>query len=439
MRNIDKSSEFFVRGRKVLPDGVSSPMRAFAQVGGNPICAASAKGARMIDADGNVYTDFLSAFGANYVGHAHDEVVEAVTAQVAKGTVYGLSTELEYALAEKIVASTSVIEKLRFVCSGTEAVMTATRIARSYTGRNLLLKFRGSYHGHSDVMLASPNNIASGKGGKGGTQGIPDAQNREILLCEYNDIVELENLFIQHGKDIAAVLVEPFATNMGFVKPKPGFHAKIRELCDSHGSLFIFDEVVTGFRFRWGGVCDEMGVKPDLVTYGKIIGGGAPVGAYGGRAEIMDMVAIGGRVFQSGTFAANPLTMAAGNAVLDILARPGFYEGMDERGKWFETAVTREFTERGIPYHFSRHGALCGVAYRPVDTLMASYVDVKTQRYDIFAKVHRSLLDRGYMTAPSLEEPFFITAAHTKDDLTGFAEALALSIEEALELHAETV
>ncbi len=435
MRTLTKSTELFARGRKVLPDGVSSPMRAFAQVGGNPICAVSAKGSKITDADGNVYTDFLSAFGANLVGHAHDEVVAALTAQVAKGSVYGLSTELEYTLAEKIVASTSVVDKLRFVCSGTEAVMTATRIARSYTGRNLLLKFRGSYHGHSDVMLASPNNIGQDKGGKGGTQGISDTQNREILLCEYNDVNELQQLFDKHGKDIAAVLVEPFATNMGFVKPKPGFHAKIRELCDANGSLFIFDEVVTGFRFRFGGVCDDMGIKPDLITWGKIIGGGAPVGAYAGRAEIMDTVAIGARVFQSGTFAANPLTMAAGNAVLDILARPGFYEGMDERGKWFEAAVTAQFADRGIPYQFTRHGALCGVAYRSTG-VMANYVDVKTQQYDVFAKVHRKLLDRGYLTAPSLEEPFFITAAHTKDELTAFAEALAMSIEEALETSA---
>lgn len=427
--NRTRSTELFARGRRVLPDGVSSPMRAFAQVGGRPICAVSAKGARMTDADGNVYTDFLSAFGALYLGHAHDEVVAAIAEQAAKGTVYGLSTELEYDLAEKIVASTSSIDKLRFVCSGTEAVMTAARIARSHTGRHLLLKFRGSYHGHSDVMLASPNNIGQGKGSKGGTQGIPDTQNREILLCEYNDTEELARIFAEHGEDIAAVLVEPYATNMGFVMPKEGFHRQIRELCDQHGALFIFDEVVTGFRFRFGGVSDQMGIKPDLVTFGKIIGGGAPVGAYGGRADLMNIVAIGGKVFQSGTFAANPLTMAAGNAVLDMLARPGFYEGMDQRGAWMEEAVLAQFAKRGIPYRFTRHGALAGVAFRSSDSTLRSYVDVKTQQYDVFSNVHNQMLERGYVIAPSLEEPYFINAAHTREDIEGFAAALAESIE----------
>ena len=238
----------------------------------------------------------------------------------------GLSTELEYRLAEKIVASTPAIEQVRFVCSGTEAVMTAARIARAHTGRKLLLKFSGAYHGHSDVLLASPANIGQGKGTKGGTQGISDHLNREIVLCEYNDMAELERLFAAHGDDIAAVLVEPVATNMGLVKPLPGFHQLIRDLCDKHGALFIFDEVVTAFRAQFGGVCTRMGIDPDLVTFGKIIGGGTPVGAYGGKARFMQHVAIGNSVFQSGTFAANPLTMAAGNAALDVLAQPGFYE-----------------------------------------------------------------------------------------------------------------
>lgn len=430
--NRARSTDLFARGRQVLPDGVSSPMRAFAQVGGRPIVAASAKGARITDADGNVYTDFLSAFGALFLGHAHDEVVAAVTEQAAKGTVYGLSTELEYALAEKIVGSTPSLDKLRFVCSGTEAVMTATRIARSHTGRALLLKFRGSYHGHSDVMLASPNNIGQGKGSKGGTQGISDPLNREIVLCEYNDVEELARIFAERGDEIAAVLVEPYATNMGFVKPAEGFHRTIRELCDKHGALFIFDEVVTGFRFRFGGVSAQMDIEPDLVTFGKIIGGGAPIGAYGGKAHLMDTVAIGGKVFQSGTFAANPLTMAAGNAALDVLARPGFYEQMEQRGAWLEAAVLQQFAKHDIPYRFTRHGALAGVAYRASEAALGSYVDVKTQQYEVFAGVHAQLLERGYMTAPSLEEPYFITAAHTREDLEGFAVALAESIAHCL-------
>lgn len=310
--------------------------------------------------------------------------------------------------------------------------MTATRIARSHTGRSLLLKFRGSYHGHSDVMLASPGNIGEGKGTKGGTHGISDQLNREIVLCEYNDAAELESIFAERGNEIAAVLVEPYATNMGFVKPAPGFHELIRRLCDRHDALFIFDEVVTGFRFRWGGVSAQMGIEPDLVTFGKIIGGGAPVGAYGGKEHLMKHVAIGGKVFQSGTFAANPLTMAAGNAVLDVLARPGFYEQMEQRGAWLEAAVTQQFARHDIPFRFTRHGALAGVAYRTSDANLASYRDVKTQEYELFARVHAQLLDRGYLIAPSLEEPCFITAAHTRDDLEGFAHALAESIAHCL-------
>lgn len=430
MRFTTKSSDLFKHGRAVIPDGVSSPMRAFAQVGGNPICAAWARGSKITDADGNVYTDFLNAFGALILGHARDEVVEAVSRQAALGTVYGLSTALEYQLAEKIVASTPSIEKIRFVCSGTEAVMTAARIARSHTERSLLLKFSGAYHGHSDALLASPLNLgpAAAKT-KGATQGVAEQLNREVLLCEYNDKDQLEELFSAHGHQIAAVLVEPFATNMGFVKPQPGFHALIRALCDRHGALLIFDEVVTGFRFNFGGACNSLGVDPDLVTFGKIIGGGAPIGAYAGKARYMQHVAIGSKVFQSGTFAANPLTMAAGNAALDVLARPGFYDALEARGAWLEAAIRRQFAAWRIPFHFSRHGALAGVAFRDSREAMRSYKDVKTQDYEVFKKVHARLLERGFLMPPSLEEPIFISAAHSLDDVTSLAEALAESIQ----------
>ncbi|UQA60614.1 aspartate aminotransferase family protein [Polyangium aurulentum] len=430
MKSHTKSTDLFRRGRAVLPDGVSSPMRSFSQVGGTPICAASAKGATITDVDGNVYIDFLNAFGALILGHAREEVVEAVARQASMGMVYGLSTALEYELAEKIVASTPSIEKIRFVCSGTEAVMTAARIARSHTGRSLLLKFGGAYHGHSDALLASPSNLgANGARTKGSTQGIAESLNREVLLCEYNDEEQLAALFSAHGDRIAAVLVEPFATNMGFVKPQPGFHRLIRELCDRHGALFIFDEVVTGFRFHFGGVCNSLGIDPDLVTFGKIIGGGAPIGAYAGKTQFMQHVAVGKKVFQSGTFAANPLTMAAGNAALDVLSRPGFYGELEEKGAWLEAAITSQFAARRIPYHVSRHGALAGVAFRDSREPMKSYRDVKTQDYEVFKKVHARMLERGFLMPPSLEEPIFISAAHSRDDLTSFADALAESIQ----------
>jgi glutamate-1-semialdehyde 2,1-aminomutase len=429
MKNNRKSSELFTRGRAVVPDGVSSPMRAFAQVGGRPIVAVSGKGSRVTDADGNTYVDFLNCFGALILGHAHDEVVQAISRQASLGTAYGLSTEAEYELAEKIVRSTPAIERLRFVCSGTEAVMTAARIARAHTGRSCLLKFRGAYHGHSDALLANPENLSTAAAKKGTTLGIAAQLNRDVLLCDYNDAAQLESLFEQHGHEIAAVLVEPIATNMGFVKPLPGFHALIRRLCDRHGALFIFDEVVTGFRFTWGGIGKTMDIDPDLVTFGKIIGGGTPVGAYGGKARFMEHVAIGGKVFQSGTFSANPLTMAAGNAVLDVLARPGFYESLEKKGAWLEAEIKRHFAERGIPFLYTRHGALSGVAFRNSRTPMTGYADVKTQDYRLFAKVHARMLERGFLMAPSLEEPFFMSAAHTDEELSAFAAALADSIE----------
>ncbi|MGC4060819.1 MAG: glutamate-1-semialdehyde 2,1-aminomutase [Aquabacterium sp.] len=433
MRVIKKSSQCFERGRLVIPDGVSSPMRAFAQVGGNPICVASAKGALVRDVDGNEYIDMLNGFGALILGHAPDPVVEAIGAQAALGTVYGFSTELEYRLAERIVASTPAIDQVRFVCSGTEAVMTAARIARAHTGRSLLVKFVGSYHGHSDVMLATPANLnASADQTKGVSRGITEALNREVLLCDYNDLSQLQELFTRHGDDIAAVLVEPIATNMGFVRPKPDFHQGIRQLCDKHGALFIFDEVVTGFRFRFGGICSKMDIKPDLITFGKIIGGGTPIGAFGGRRDLMKHVQIGQSVFQSGTFAANPLTMAAANAALDVLSQPGFYEGMDQRGAWLESAITSEFKTHDIPFLFTRYGALSGIAFRNGNAQMVSYRDVKTQQYGLYKAVHARMLDAGFIMAPSLEEPVFLSAAHTQAHIQRFAHSLAGAIANVL-------
>jgi glutamate-1-semialdehyde 2,1-aminomutase len=431
-----KSADLFNRGRALIPDGVSSPMRAFAQVGGNPLVAVSGKGSRITDADGRSYVDFLSSFGALILGHAREEVVAAIARQAAVGTAYGLSSELEYELADKIVRSTPDIDQIRFVCSGTEAVMTAARIARAHTGRSLLLKFGGAYHGHADALLASPQNLdASGARNKGDTHGIPAQLHREVVLCDYNDMDRLQEIFKAHGDDIAAVLVEPIATNMGLVKPLAGFHRLIRELCTRHGALFIFDEVVTGFRFNFGGVCNSFDIDPDLVTFGKIIGGGTPVGAYAGKARFMRNVAIGNKVFQSGTFAANPLTMAAGNAALDVLARPGFYQELEDKGALLESSLKNQFAAKGIPFQVARHGALAGVAFRNSSEPMKSHKDVKTQKYDLFRKVHERLLKRGFLIAPSLEEPLFLSAAHSKEELISLAETMAVSIE--AELHTQ--
>ncbi|MDO8696170.1 MAG: hypothetical protein A2Y50_03750 [Pseudomonadales bacterium RIFCSPLOWO2_12_59_9] len=433
MRSTQTSAHLFELASSVIPDGVSSPMRAFRNVGGNPICAAQAKGSTITDVDGNTYTDFLCAFGALLLGHAREEIVTAITQQAALGTVYGLTSPLEHQLAQRIIASTPAIEQIRFVCSGTEAVMTATRIARAHTGRDLLVKFVGSYHGHSDLLLASPS--SGGGNNKGVSQGIADSVNRDVVLCQYNDMSQLISIFKEHGNKVAAVIVEPYATNMGFVRPQEGFMALIRQLCDQYGALFIFDEVVTGFRFNFGGICTTMNIDPDLVTFGKIIGGGTPVGAYAGKARFMQHVAIGNSVFQSGTFAANPLTMAAGNAALDVMEKPGFYAEMERKGAVLEAAIKSSFSANNIPFLFTRFGALGGVAYRDSHQALKSYKDVKTQHYDIYTKTHQVMRDKGFLMAPSLEEPIFISAAHTDTDLQGFAAALGESISEALAVH----
>lgn len=433
MRSTKTSAHLFDLALPTIPDGVSSPMRAFRQVGGNPICVTSGNGAKVTDVDGNTYTDFLSAFGAQLLGHAHPHVVEAICQQASRGTVLGLTSPLEHLLAQRIVESTPAIEQIRFVCSGTEAVMTATRIARAHTGRNLLVKFVGSYHGHSDVLLASPT--SSGIKTKGVTKGIPENLNREVLLCQYNDQAQLNNLFAEHGDAIAAVIVEPYATNMGFVRPQQGFMAEIRRLCDQFGSLFIFDEVVTGFRFTFGGICNLMDIDPDLVTFGKIIGGGAPIGAYAGKARYMQHVAIGNTVFQSGTFAGNPLTMAAANAALDVMEQPGFYEELERKGQLLESSLRSTFNAHNIPFLFTRFGALGGVAFRDSQRAMKSYKDVKTQHYEIYTKVHQLMLDKGFLMAPSLEEPIFLSAAHSDDDLRAFASALGEAASDALAAH----
>lgn len=427
--DFSNSERLFGRGRKFIPDGVSSPMRAFPLVEGAPICVASAKGSKVTDVDGNVYTDFLNAFGALILGHARREVVEAIQSQVLQGSIWGLSHELEYQVAETIVSSTPEIDQIRFVCSGTEAVMTATRIARAHTGRRRLVKFNGSYHGHADALLAIPADVATKS--KGVTQGIPAGLGDDVILCQYNDTQQLADVFARYGDEIAAVIVEPFATNMGFVKPQGEFLAAIRNLCSSHGALFIFDEVVTGFRFRFGAVCSDLGIDPDLVTFGKIIGGGTPIGAFAGKRQYMQQVEIGQSVFQSGTFASNPLTMAASFAALGVLSQPGFYDRMEQRSQHLEAEITKAFTEFEVPYLFTRHGALAGIAFRDDARPLTNYQDVKTQEYDVFRQVHRLMLERGFLLPPSLEEPLFLSDAHTNEDLHAFARALAESVHHA--------
>lgn len=428
MINETRLSNVLAKTEKYIPNGVSSPMRSFSLVGGKPIVASKAKGSKIYDEFNRGYVDFLSAFGANYLGHAREEIVSAVAEQVKRGLVYGLSSEVEGELAEMIVNSTPAIDQIRFVCSGSEAVMTAVRIARAYTERSLVLKFVGSYHGHVDAMLALPES-QNGFKVKGATKGITE---KDVIVCEYNDIDQLNEIFSQYGSKIAAVIVEPVATNMGLVKPVQHFHTTIRQLCTNHGALFIFDEVVTGFRFRFGGVSAQFNVDPDLTTFGKIIGGGAPIGAYAGKRKFMEMVEIGNQVFQSGTFAANPLSMTAGKAALSLLADKDFYANMERKAVHLENEIHRAFAQYSIPYHFSRYGALAGIAFKDSALDMKNYQDVKQQDYDTYRQVHLAMRERGFLMAPSLEEPIFLTDAHSYDEISEFSENLAQSIQQVL-------
>jgi glutamate-1-semialdehyde 2,1-aminomutase len=429
MRQTQLSSQQFARGNQFIPNGVSSPMRTFSLVGNNPIIIKTAKGSTITDIDNNHYTDFLSGFGALFLGHAREEINNAVKAQLDNGLIYGLTTELEYNLAQKIVESTPAIDSLRFVCSGSEAVMTAVRIARAHTERKTIVKFVGSYHGHTDPLLALPTSSDTVKT-KGATDGTVE---NHVIVCEYNNSQQLEDIFKQNPDSIAAVIVEPIATNMGFVPPVAGFHQSIRSLCDQYGALFIFDEVVTGFRFTFGGVSQLFDIDPDLTTFGKIIGGGASIGAYAGKAEFMDNVKIGNRVFQSGTFAGNPVSMAAGNAALDLMAMPGFYSEMDAKGALLEESIKKAFAEHNIPFLFNRFGCLSGISFREQNAIMSNYSDVQTQLYDVYRDVHSSMLEKGFLMAPSLEEPIFLTAAHSSEDINRFARAIGASIASALE------
>ncbi|MBX2848240.1 MAG: glutamate-1-semialdehyde 2,1-aminomutase [Acidiferrobacterales bacterium] len=431
MRAIANSQRAFEYGKKYIPDGVSSPMRAFKLVGGNPLCVSRAEGSRIYDVDDNEYIDYLCSFGATLVGHSNREVNNEIVRQLESGSIYGLTAQLEYDVAEQLVNSSGDIDQVRFVCSGTEAVMTAVRIARAHTGRNIILKFVGSYHGHADALLQTPVSVDFKT--KGSTIGLAQTKQESVILCTYNNSEELESIFKTYGSDIAAVLVEPIATNMGLVVSNVEFLKSIRSMCSKYGSLFIADEVVTGFRFSYGPYTSSLGLEPDLFTFGKIIGGGLPVGAYGGKREYMQHVAIGNSVFQSGTFAANPLTLSASKATLSLLSEPGFYAKLEDSGIYLKEAIAAEFKRLDIPFYVSRKGALLGVSYRDSSIPMQSYSDVRSQDYDLYAQVHQRLLDNGVLLAPSLEEPIFLGSAHTRADFDHLASSLALAISDAMQ------
>jgi glutamate-1-semialdehyde 2,1-aminomutase len=420
------SRQAFHRARRLIPGGVNSPARAFGAVGGEPIFIARAAQQWLYDLDGRAYLDFVGSWGPMILGHAHPAVVEAIRRAAALGTSFGAPTEAENELAELIVDCVPGLEKVRLVSSGTEATMSALRLARGFTGRELIIKFAGNYHGHADSLLVAAGSSAA-------TLGVPNSPGvtagtaRDTLVLEYNDLPALEQAFAEHGPRLAAVILEPVVGNMGCVRPRPEFLSALRTLTSHHGSVLIFDEVMTGFRVALGGAQALLGVQPDLTTLGKIVGGGLPVGAYGGRAEIMDHVLPAGRVFQAGTLSGNPLATAAGIATLRLLRDDPPYARLEQLGQQLETGLAAAAAAEGLLCATGRCGSMLTLFFG-VESV-SSWQTASRCRTDQYARFFWQLMDRGIYLPCSQFEALFLSAAHTPADiettLAAAREALA--------------
>ena len=417
-----RSEELFERARKCIPGGVNSPVRAFGSVGETPRFITKADGAWMFDEDGNEYLDFVGSWGPMILGHNQPDVRKAVEEAVKEGLSFGAATRREVEMAELICRMVPSIEMVRMVNSGTEAVMSAVRTARGYTGRNKIVKFTGCYHGHSDAML-----VKAGSGVM--TQGIPDSAGvpagctEDTLSAVYNDLGSVEALFDANRDQIAAVIVEPVGANMGVVPPEKGFLEGLRSLCTKNGALLIFDEVITGFRLGPDGAQGYFGVTPDLTTFGKIIGGGMPVGAYGGSRQIMSMVAPAGPVYQAGTLSGNPVAMAAGMAQLTILKEhPDIYKKLNETGDWFFAEVKTILREAGLPWQVNHVGSLGSIFFTPGP--VKDYASAKTSDVMKYGEYFRYMLSHGIYLAPAQFEAMFLSAAHTREDLENTLDVL---------------
>jgi glutamate-1-semialdehyde 2,1-aminomutase len=409
-----RSQRAFERGRQLLVGGVNSPVRAFGAVGGMPLVVDRAQGAQIWDVDGNAYLDFICSWGALILGHASPEVSAAIADQAKRGTSYGMTTELEIELAEMLHRALPSLERVRFVSSGTEATMSAVRLARAATRRDFIIKFEGGYHGHGDSFLTK-----AGSGlatlGIAASPGVPKALAELTLDAPYNDLAAVERLFEKHGSGIAAVIVEPIAANMGVVPPSEGFLSGLREVTRRHGALLIFDEVITGFRLCYGGAQTLFGIEPDLTTLGKIIGGGLPVAAYGGRRELMEQVAPLGPVYQAGTLSGNPLAMRAGIETLKQLSAPGFYEALERKAAMLADSMREALSETGIAGLVARAASLLTLFFTPGP--VENHAAAKKSDTQLFASFFHEMLQRGILLAPSQFEALFVSAAHSDDDM----------------------
>jgi glutamate-1-semialdehyde 2,1-aminomutase len=409
-----RSKEIFDRAEKVLVGGVNSPVRAFRSVGGEPLIIERGSGQHLYDADENELLDYVCSWGAMLLGHAHPAVTAAIADQAQRGTSFGVTTELEIELATMITQAIPFLEKVRFVSSGTEATMSAVRLARGVTKRDLIVKFAGCYHGHADSFLS---HAGSGLATLGIAEcpGVPQALAELTINVSYNDLAALEQVFAQNKEKIACVIVEPVAANMGVVLPKNGFLEGLREITRKHGALLIVDEVITGFRLRYGSAQQAFGVQGDLTTMGKIIGGGVPVAAYGGSAELMNNVAPLGAVYQAGTLAGNPLAMRAGIATLKELQRPEVYERLEGLAKRLITGLNTGLKEAGIEGQVTSIGSLSTIFF--TSQSVANYDHAKSSDTKRYARYFREMLQRGIFLAPSQFEAAFVSAAHTSEDI----------------------
>jgi glutamate-1-semialdehyde 2,1-aminomutase len=427
--NTQKSKELFRKAQTLLPGGVNSPVRAFKSVGGEPIFITRANGSKMWDADGNMYIDYVGSWGPMLLGHSHPAVIDRVKRAAEGGLSYGAPTEIEILIAEKICSMVPSIDMVRMVNSGTEATLTAVRLARAYTGREKIIKFEGCYHGHGDSFL-----IKAGSGaltlGTPDSPGVTEGTARDTLIARFNDISSVEELFDKNPESIAAVIIEPVVGNMGCVPPVNGFLGKLRDVCTKHGTLLIFDEVMTGFRLARGGAQEKYGITPDLTTLGKVIGGGMPVGAYGGRREIMKLVAPSGPMYQAGTLSGNPVAMAAGLEMLTQIDKtPELYTKLETKAAQFEEGLRTIIKGNGYPVTINRVGSMFTLFF--TDKRVVDYDTAGTSDTKRFAAYFRSMLEQCIYLPPSQYEAAFVSYAHSDSDIEQTINAAEIALRKA--------